>query len=367
MPPLLSIGGPASAVIRRSLPRPSTEWGKTLSDSPISPQPNYPAPPFDRLPAVTLNWRNKPWRLGVLIAHILRRPQDRIFSDVTVFHGTDHLLPYLSGIKGVLTLHDFTYRLCPKTHTVPNRLFLTLAMRCFLRAANALIAVSECTKRDATRLYGVEPSKVTVIHLGVDPRFRPVSRNEKTDLREKYGLPDHFLLVLGTLEPRKNLAAVLDAYCLLKRRGLRHKLVVAGKRGWLFQKVLDKIEKLGLGDDLIMTGHIPDADLPTLYGSADLFVFPSLYEGFGLPVLEAMACGTPVACSNASSLPEVVGPAALLFDPRDPGQIAEGITHVLENSSLIEQLREKGRIRAKELTWDKTAQETARVYRRVIG
>ncbi|RPI26556.1 MAG: glycosyltransferase family 1 protein [Acidobacteria bacterium] len=323
-------------------------------------------PPFDRIPSLTLNRGNKSWRFFVLMAHLLHRSQDHVFPDVTVFHATDHVLPCFSKIKGVVTLHDFTYRLFPKTHTAPNRLFLTVAMRLFLRAASGLIADSMCTRQDAVRLYGVDPSRIRAIHLGVDSRFRPASKGEKAELRAKYQLPEHFVLTLGTLEPRKNLNKVLDAYNLLKQSGVRRKLVIAGKKGWLSESFLPRIRGLGLESDLIMTGFVPDEDLPILYSSADLFVFASLYEGFGLPVLEAMACQTPVACSNTSSLPEVAGDAALFFNPGDPQDMAGKIAEALEHSGLKEQLRERGLLRVKEFTWERTARETLKVYRQAI-
>jgi len=318
-----------------------------------------------RLPNLTLDYGPRQWRLAVLLAHLFSRPQDRLFPGVDVFHATDYVLPRLSAIRGVFTLHDLTFLLFPTTHTLLSRFFHSLTVRRFLRQADAIVADSECTRGDAARLCGVEPAKIQVIHLGVDPCFQPATEKAKTALREKLGLPSRIILALGTLEPRKNLVGLVRAYSLLRKRGVRHRLVITGEAGWRYKDFFRAIRDLGLGEHVSATGYLPDCDLPALYSCAEVFAFPSLYEGFGLPVLEAMACGTPVACSSASSLAEVAGPAAAYFDPNRTTGIADAIEELLNDSSLRHCLSEKGRIRASGFSWERTAQETAAVYRRV--
>ena len=323
-------------------------------------------PPLDRLPHLTTNLPNKPWRMSVLLAHFAHLPQDRLFPGVDLFHATDHLLPRLSQAKSVFTLHDLVFRFYPETHMPLNRWFLTLMMPRFLQAADAVIAVSECTKRDAIRLYGVDESKIRVIYEGVNPRFRPATPEAISAVRQKHGLPEHFILSVGTIEPRKNLDTLLEAYCALRHRETQCKLVIVGKKGWLYHGFFRRLRELGLEDEVIFPGFVPDEDLPALYSAADLFIFPSLYEGFGLPPLEAMACGAPVITSDASSLPEVAGEAALLVDPKSVEVVARAMRSVLENKELRDRLRAKGPTQAAKFTWESAARETLAVYASIL-
>ncbi len=319
-------------------------------------------PPLEDLPRLTTPLPDKPWRLSVLLAHLLRMPQDRLFAGVDLFHATDHVLPYLAGVQTVFTLHDLTFRLCPETHSPANRWYLTVMMGRFLRAAGAIVAVSECTRRDAIRLYGLEGSRVRVIYPGVGPQFRPADPGKVAAIRRRYGLPERLILYVGTIEPRKNLPALLRAYSALRRRGCEHRLAIVGREGWRSHGFWGTLKELGLGGEVLMPGYVPDADLPALYGAAEVFVFPSLYEGFGLPVLEAMACGTPVVCSAVSSLPEVAGEAALLVPPEDAGALAAAIERVLGDPALRARLRAEGLARARRFTWEAAARATLEVY-----
>ena len=324
-------------------------------------------PPLDRFPQLTSPLSYKPWRLSALLAHFLQISQDSLFPKVNIFHATDHLLPRLSSIKGVFTLHDLIFLFHPQTHKPLNRWFLTLMMPRFLRVADAVIAVSECTKRDAVRYYGIPEEKIIVIYEGVNPRFRPAGPETVAAVRQKYGLPERFILYVGTIEPRKNLTTLLEAFhhlTTLQPCDLR--LVIVGKRGWLYEGFFRRLRELGLEERVHFTGYVPDEDLPALYSAADLFVFPSLYEGFGLPVLEAMACGTPVVCSNTSSLPEVAGDAALLVPPTDVRGLAEAMARVLTDETLRGAMRAKGLARAGEFSWVRTAGETLRIYQTVV-
>ncbi|MEM2126284.1 MAG: glycosyltransferase family 1 protein, partial [Candidatus Methanosuratincola sp.] len=247
-------------------------------------------PALRGFPHYTTALSYKLWRFSALLAHFLGFFQDRLLPGVDVFHATDHLLPNFSQIKTVFTLHDLIFLFHPETHKPLNRWFLTLMMPRFLRAADAVIAVSECTKRDAVRAYGIPEEKITVIYEGVSPRFRPANPEAVQAVRAKYGLPEHFILYVGTIEPRKNLVALLEAYAAILTRNTQHaiRLVIVGKKGWLYEGFFRRLRELGLEERVHFTGYVPDEDLPALYSAADLFVFPSLYEGFGLPVLEAM-------------------------------------------------------------------------------
>lgn len=324
-------------------------------------------PPLGCLPHLATNLPNKPWRMSVLLAQFMHLPQDRLFPGVDLFHATDHLLPRLSQVKSVFTLHDLVFRFYPETHMPLNRWFLTLMMPRFLQAADAVIAVSECTKRDAIRLYGVDESKIRVIYEGVNPCFRLAPSEAISAVRQNHNLPEHFILSVGTIEPRKNLNTLLAAYRALRHRGAEFKLVIVGKKGWLYQGFFRRLRELGLEDEVIFPGFVPDDDLPALYSAADLFVFPSLYEGFGLPLLEAMACGTPVVTSDVSSLPEIVGDAAITVDPHKAEELAEAILRILEDPVLRVRLQNKGLARAKIFSWEDTAKKTLEIYEDVFA
>jgi glycosyltransferase involved in cell wall biosynthesis len=324
-------------------------------------------PPLDRLPHLTTNLPAKPWRMSALLGQLLQVPQDRMFPGVDLFHATDHLLPRLSRVKSVFTLHDLVFRFYPESHKPLNRWFLTLMMPRFLHAADAAIAVSECTKRDAMRLYGVDEAKIRVIYEGVHPRFSRSRPEAVSAARQKYQLPQRYVLCVSTIEPRKNLISLIEAYHALRKQGTDGPLVIVGKKGWLYESFFRRLRELGLEDEVIFPGFVPDEDLPAFYSAAEVFVFPSLYEGFGLPVLEAMACGTPVITSNTSSLPEVAGEAALVIDPTSTEQLAQTMRRMLENEDLRRELRVKGPKQAAKFTWEDAARRTLEVYRSVLG
>ena len=322
--------------------------------------------PLDQLPRTVIPLTAKPWRMSVLLADFLRVPMDRWIPGVDVFHGTDHLLPPFSRARTVFTLHDLIFKFFPEYHLPLNRAFLGLMLPRFLRRADAIIAVSECTKRDAIRLYHLPPERITVIYEGVDPALRPESDSARiAQARARYAHDQPFILYLGTIEPRKNIVALIDAVRALRARGLPHRLLIAGRKGWLYQPTLDHVAQMGMSDAVDFLDYVPDAELPALFSACDAFVFPSLYEGFGLPPLEAMACSAPVVCSNTSSLPEVVGDAAVLFDPRDIGEIASAIERVVSDAALRDELRAKGIAQAAKFSWERAARETLAVYESV--
>ncbi len=316
-------------------------------------------PPLDRLPRRTTPLSVRPWRLTTALAYFTNLGMDRMFGDADVFHATEHLLPRLKRIRSVFTLHDLIFQFDPDSHKPLNIAFLKTMMPVFLKAADAVIAVSECTKRDAMRLYGIPENKIRVIYEGVDPKFTPVTDPTRlAAVRARYQLPGHFILHLGTIEPRKNLPLLFEVIAQSKDH-----LVVAGKRGWLTEPILATVKELGIEDHVHFTGFVDDEDLPALISSATVLAMPSKYEGFGLPVLEAMACGTPVIASNTSSLPEVGGAAALYARPDDLRSWSQLIDRVIDDDQLRASMREKGLRQAAKFRWGEAARQTAQVYR----
>jgi glycosyltransferase involved in cell wall biosynthesis len=238
--------------------------------------------------------------------------------------------------------------------------------RLAVHRADRVIAVSESTKRDVVRLLGVPESKVTVIYHGIEPEFRPLPPAEVAAFRTREGLPDCYVLYVGTLEPRKNLPNLLRAYALARRKhGVTAPLVLGGGKGWGYESIFALVESLGLRADVRFPGYLPLADLPLWYNGASLFAYPSRYEGFGMPALEAMACGAPVLTTRASSLPEVVGEAGLLVGPDDIEGMADGLAAVLNGGTLGERLRADGLDRARGFDWAEAARQTVAVYREI--
>jgi len=270
----------------------------------------------------------------------------------------------------VVTVHDLGFRRFPETAPHGTRWWLARIDRTLARATR-IITVSESTRQDLSELYDVEPGRISVIPLGVDrARFRPVDRDATDPVRSRFGLDGPYLLYLGGIEPRKNLPNVLAAFARLGP-GLR--LVIAGSGvEWnpegavLLQEALDSLPPEARRR-VVRTGYVSEGDKVALLSGAEALVYPSLYEGFGLPVLEAMACGTPVVTSDRSSLPEVAGGGALFVDPGDPGAIAAAVERVLSDGQLRKQLKETGMERAAGFTWEETARRTAEVLRQAVS
>jgi len=325
-------------------------------------------PPLSSLPIYTANLPRKRWRLRAAASFFGGPSMDHAFEGVTLFHATEHLLPKLTHARSVFTLHDTAYLLFPQYHLLQNRLYLRLMMPRFLARAEAVIAVSESTRRDAERFYRLDPAKVHVIPEGVEPQFAPIANPQSLiPIRERYRLPARFILYVGTIEPRKNLLTLLEAYAALHVQSPEVGLVIAGGQGWLYESFFERLRQLGLEEHVTLTGYVPDDDLPALLNLAEVFAFPSVFEGFGLPPLEAMACGTPVVTSNVSSLPEVTGDAAVLVDPYEVESIVEGMHRVLTNPVLSAELRVKGMARAREFSWERSVARTREVYQEVGG
>lgn len=295
-------------------------------------------------------------------------PVDSWTGKLDLFHAPDFLLPPTrKNTRTVLTVHDLSFVRAPETATDGLRGFLNDAVPRSVRRADHILADSAATKADLIALYGTRADKITVLLSGVEPRFKPITEvKELAAVRAKYGLGDGpLILSLGTIQPRKNYVRLVEAFSQLPQPDT--KLVIVGGKGWLSEPLYQRIDELQMTERVIMPGFADDQDLPALYSAASVFAFPSLYEGFGLPVLEAMACGTPVVASNVSSVPEVAGDAALLIDPYDVDQIRDNIVRLLSDETLRKDLALRGRSQVRQFTWDRAAQKLANVYTKLLN
>lgn len=309
----------------------------------------------------------KPWRAQVLLGQWLRWPLDARLPEAELFHATEHLLPYLRRTPAVLTVHDLIFERLPQYHRIRNYLYLKAAMPLYCRRATAIIAISEATKADLMALYSLPAERITVIPEAAAPHFQPVSPEQAARARARYRLPARYILTVGTIEPRKNLTRLAQACGPLFQEGLAEALVIVGARGWLEGEFFRYLEGCPWRERVLFPGYVADEDLPALYADAAVTAQPSLYEGFGLPVLEAMACGSPVCASSASSLPEVGGEAALYFDPLRPEEMTETLRRVLHDPVLAQTMRQQGLARAARYSWEETARQTLALYERVIS
>lgn len=284
---------------------------------------------------------------------------------VEVLHVTGFDAPRWRPCPTLLTVHDLIGLLFPGNFPPVSRFYWSYWLPRTMRWADQIIADSEHTKRDLIRLLNIPSERIEVVYLGVDKAFRPIEEQATLEaLRHKYSLPSDIILYVGTLEPRKGLDTLITAYSVLAA-DIPHHLVITGKKGWYTESLFRQVEVLGLRERVHFTDYVADEDLPGLYNLAALFVYPSRYEGFGLPPLEAMACGVPVVCSNAASLPEVVGDAALLVPPDNVEALVVAIHKVLNDKSLRAEMRTKGLEQAKKFAWEETARRTVEIYEKM--
>lgn len=322
--------------------------------NPSLPGPNFQpvacwTPPHNRL---------ERWALGVEVAQL----------GLDLLHTTDFIPPALGYRRSVITVHDLTFLHYPQFLTAESHRYYNQQIEWAVRRADHILADSYASKSDLATLLDVPSEKVTVVHLAADPVFRPLPEAEAERIAAHYALEPGYLLCVGTLEPRKNLPGLFRSYRLLLDAGVTPAcLVLVGSKGWLYDEIFERVEELHLGERVHFLHGVPDGDLAGLYNAASLSVTPSFYEGFGLPALEAMACGTPVVVADRSSLPEVVGEAGLLVDPDDPDDIAQALTCVLTDDLLRARMRELGLAQAARFTWERTAEETLAVYRAVLA
>jgi glycosyltransferase involved in cell wall biosynthesis len=289
--------------------------------------------------------------------------------EADVVHFTNGMLPLMSPVPTVVTIHDMSLRLYPRYHpprrVILNRPLVDLAAR----RADAIIAPSESAKRDIVRLYNLDPHRVHVVYEAAAPSFRRVNDTAALErVRRRFGLAERIILYVGTIEPRKNLPTLIDAFAERRRSGeLSHQLVCVGPYGWLSRGINEQIARANVGDAIKFTGYVPFEDLPALYSLAEMFVYPSMYEGFGLPVVEAMACGVPVLTSSTSALQEIAGGYAYLVDPMDVDAIARGIADLATDPARRAEFAELGKRRARDFSWDRAAEATLKVYAEALG
>ncbi len=330
-----------------------------LSNRPIDTQ--APLPPHVRVHT----GHRFPVRIGWMQMRAARA-LDAVKADVA--HFTNGMIPFASPVSSVVTIHDMSLKLYPQCHPVRRLLLNRPLMQVAVRNASAIVTVSNSTRRDLLRLHGVAADRVSVVHEAASPAFRPIRERARLEMvRAKYGLPERFVLYVGTIEPRKNLGRLMEAVALARAQCVPHHLVCVGPYGWSSRDLTGLIDRLGLTPYVHFTGYVPFEDLPTIYNLGELFVFPSLYEGFGLPVVEAMACGTPVVTANSSSLGEIAGDAALTVDPSSVDELAEAIRVLALDEPRRRDLAERGWQRSRAFSWTQTAKEMLAVYQRAAG
>lgn len=320
------------------------------SDWPGLPQAETRVIPWPRL-----------WTHLRLAAELHQHPPDLLFVPA-------HVLPFYCPVPGIVTVHDLGYIHYPEAHRPFDRWYLNWTTRRHTQVARHIIADSLATKHDLAQFYRANLNRISVIYLGRDETLKPVTDPSLiAQAKAEYQIEGDYLLYVGTLHPRKNLVRLIEAFAMaLAAVSLPHpKLVIAGGKGWLYQEIFAKVEMLGLAGQVIFPGYIAERLKPALLSGATAYLFPSLYEGFGLPVLEAMACGTPVLTSQASSLPEVAGDAALLINPQEPAEIAQGIIQLMTQADLRRQLVERGFHQIQKFSWAKAATQLLEVVEKV--
>lgn len=292
---------------------------------------------------------------------------------IDLLHCPLNVRPVLSPVPVVLTIHDLTFiRFPDRFHPFKQR-YLATFTRYSARQSRVILADSAATKRDVEAAFGIPEERVVVVYPGVDRDFRPLDPQNPVDrdtlraFRQKHKLPDQMVLYLGTLEPRKNVDRLVDAFARLVARGLPHTLVLAGGKGWQYQAIFEAIERHQLGGRVLVPGYVSREEQPLWYNAASLLVYPSQYEGFGLPPLEALSCGVPVITSNTSSLPEVVGNAGITVDPTDTDALADAMFQVLTNPAQATALRHAGQLQARTFDWAAAARACVMAYHAAVS
>ncbi len=330
---------------------------------------NLPAPPganFIWKPTrLTSKWLARLWhRLGLPL------PIEVFTGPIDLYHATDFVLPPTrSAARSLLTVHDLSFVRVPSAASPPLKAYLDAVVPPSVKAADHILADSEATKADLIELYRTREDKISVLYSGVDARFKRIEDADAIrSLRRKYDLEDiRYILSVGTVQPRKNYSRVVEALAALRQSGLGLHYVIAGGRGWLQDELRETIARTGMEQYVHLLGLVEDSDLPALYSGARMLAMVSLYEGFGLPVLEAMACGAPVITSNLSSLPEVGGSAARLVDPHDSDAIRDAIFQIETNQASRNQLIEAGYRQVEKFSWECSARQLKSIYEDMLG
>jgi glycosyltransferase involved in cell wall biosynthesis len=326
------------------------------------PFPLPPLPDNFRVAALPIHdiWLARLWHRARLPL-----PVETFIGPVDVFHSPDFTLPPVRrGTRTLLTVHDLSFVRDPGSAAPGLLAYLNAVVPRSVARADHVLADSQATKDDLSELYRLPADRITVLYSGVESTFRPVTdAAQLAAVRARYGLGEApFILAVGTLQPRKNYVRLIQAFSNLQSSIPDLQLVIAGGKGWLFESIFAEVERLGLRDRVRFPGFVADDDLPALYSAARVLAYPSLYEGFGLPMLEAMACGTPVVASTASCLPEVAGDAALLVPPADVPALAEALSRAVSDEALRADLIAQGRARAATFTWTKAAEQLLGLY-----
>lgn len=323
------------------------------------------APNFEwRTTPLTPRWLARMWHRASIPL-----PVEVFTGAVDLYHATDFVLPPTHrSTKTIVQVHDLSFVRVPESASPRLKAYLDRVVPASVHRSDHIIADSQATKEDIAELYHVQTDKITVLYGAVDPRFKPLFNHQTAQVRQKYGIDNFpFVLSVGTIQPRKNYERLTKAVAQLRNQGVDLHLVIAGGRGWLEDPFYETIRTTGMQPYVHLIGFVDEADLPALYSTAACFAFPSLYEGFGLPVLEAMACGVPVVTSNISSLPEVAGDAGVLVDPYSVDAIAESLLKVVFDTEVRETLIKKGFQQVKHFNWQSSARLLKNLYDQVLS
>ncbi len=290
-------------------------------------------------------------------------------NQFNLYHSTSYVLPISWKYTSVLTVHDLIALDYPEFCHTKNRTYFKFYLPLSIKKATKIIAVSNTIKKDIIKHFNIPDNKIEVIYHGISKRFKKVTESKVLNkVQEKYRLPEKFILFVGNIEPKKNLVRLLMAYNQLKKNNnIEHKLVIIGKKAWKYKSVFKTLKVLKLDNDTFFPGYIPENDLPVFYSLADLFVFPSLYEGFGSPPLEAMACETAVLVSNTGALPEITGGKCLQVDPYSVDDLANGMNLLIHDVKLRQETIEKGKKWVNQFTWEKTTKSTIKIYNELLS
>jgi glycosyltransferase involved in cell wall biosynthesis len=315
------------------------------------------------------NFRTKWLKLPNGLLWPLRIPIDIFVPSLDILHGPGHFVNPTLSARSVVTIHDLDYLNIPQLldkSWVKHKAAFT---RASVRRSKLVITISDFVKRELIEKLSVNGEKIRVVYHGVAAHYEPITEESRLDrIRRKYGIAGTYILFVGSFHFNKNLHMLLEAFKRCKKtQGFSHSLVLAGWQGRAYDSVMARIKELNLTRDVIVTGHVSEEDLVVLYSAGELLVLPSVYEGFGLPAIEAMACGTPVVCSNAGSLPEVVGEAACLVDPQSVESLVSGILETSSNETLRGTLRRRGLKRAKLFSWENAARQTLSIYEEIMN
>lgn len=323
-------------------------------------------PPTD--PAVQVRRSRFPTQnpLGRILWEQFVAPIEQIRLRANLLHGMAFALPLAWAGPAVVTIHDLSFIRYPERLSASRRAYLTQITGISARIAQRVIVVSESTKSEVVELLGIPAEKIDVVLPGVGEQFQPLPPEQIARFRQQYGLPDRFILHVGTLEPRKNLEVLLNAYVQLPQRS-EVKLVLAGGKGWQTGPIFALIDQLSLTQDVVLPGYVPNEALPLWYNASAVFVYPSVYEGFGLPILEAMACGVPVIAADTTSLPEAVGPGGILLPPDDAAAWRETLSTLLADEQMRAEQVDRGKQWARNFSWMRSAHQTIEVYRRMLN